>query len=90
MIRTAATIAALAFASPAFAVPDCQPLEDKLAYHLAEYGERMVWTGAESDSKYIIVVMAEDGAWSILRSDGEMACLVHYGLHSVTMPRGDV
>lgn len=90
MKLAAFTAAALAIASPAFAEPDCTGLERKLAHHLSEYGERVVWSGAEDEGKYIIVVMADDGAWSILRSDGETACLVHYGLHSVVMPRGNV
>lgn len=90
MKLTAAIIAALAFASPALAEPDCSTLETKLAYHLSEYDERVIWSGSEADGNFIIVVMSPDGAWSLLRSDGEYACIVKYGLHSAVMPRGNV
>lgn len=91
MKLTAITLAALAFASPAIAAPDCMPIPALLEEYRSEYDERAAWVGISGkDGGDLLILTAPDGSWSIFRTNGDIGCLVDFGLTNRTFPQGDL
>ena len=89
----AATIAAMAFASPALAnnTPDCMSIPAMLEFYSNEYDETPRWSGISGkDDGDIIILTADDGSWSLFRTNGDIACLVDFGLSNKSLSLGNV
>lgn len=79
-------IAALLLASPAAAQQQCGTVEQAYKLLTETYHEQRIMTGAAAGGAVAEVWASEEGTWTFLIIQGELACMIASGENVVLLP----
>lgn len=84
LIAAVLTSCTPAHAAP-FIPPDCMSLTAASEESRTERGEVKQWLGLSDDSGEMLMIFASpEGSWTMVRTDGDIACLVDFGSSEFT------
>lgn len=59
--------------------PTCAPLQEVVDLLESEYGEKLRWFGDHPSGTRLAILDSKNGTWTVIQTDGQIACVLSAG-----------